>query len=180
MKSLKKLRKRSIVLLSAALLLISGVIAAYHKVQVRSTVMRNKPSAFGTRIATLQFNTRVRILSKKGGFLYISSPKGRGYVYKSAIIPQNSFNKQYANLQSSQDYSDSAVTAATKGFADAEVNYRRDRHSDARYDLVERVIKEINFDRSAGWWKNFRRQGNIGEYRRLKKSPYYNYFGRQR
>lgn len=180
MKSLKQLKKRTTATVTLLLLLTAGVIMASYKVQVRSTIMRSQASAFSSKVAVLNFNTPVRILATQGGFYHISTAMGRGYVYKSAIIPQKSFNSQYASLKSSQDYSDSAVTAATKGFSDAEVNYRRDHGAGARYDLVDRVIQEINFDREADWWQDFRRQGQIGEYRKLVRSPYYNYFGRQK
>ena len=97
--------------------------------------------------------------------MYSYRLRTRGYVYKSAVVNQNRFNKQYVTLRNSGSYSKDAITAATKGFSKTEVGYST-RHRGARYDLVRRIMRFHRFSHSASWWENFRRVGGLGEYRK--------------
>ena len=159
--------KRVGIILTLAVTLTWSAAAATQRVQVRKTTLRRTPSAFGRRAGTLFFNDRVRIIKTQRGFYQIYSYRlrRRGFVYKSSIVPQNRFNKHYVKLRDSGKFSGDAVTAATKGFSDAETQYRS-RHRGMRYDLVYKINKTMRFTHDEGWWQNFRKVGGLGEYRK--------------
>jgi len=166
------MKRFSVVLAVLTLTLTATALEAeQYKIQVRQTTLRATASAFGARVATLQFNTAVSILGQQGGFYQISSPYGNGYVTKSAVVPQSAFNSQYVAVQNTASYSQDAATAATKGFSDAEV--QESRKPGARYDLMRQAMEFSKINRDESWWAEFRRAGFLGENRRMIQNKGY-------
>ncbi len=132
----------------------------------------------GRVITERKFSTKVRIIKQKGPYYYISTRKGKGYVFKTAIDNLKSFKKHYAEIDTSKGYSSDSLTAATKGFSKAETSYNKD--AELRYDLVNKVLNFSKNHKVVKNWKKFRSDGKIGEYKILIKSKYYKYYQRRK
>jgi len=166
------MKRFSVVLAVLALTLTATALEAeQYKIQVRQTILRATASAFGARVATLQFNTVVSILGQQGGFYQIASPYGNGYVTMSAVVSQSAFDSQYVAVKNTSAYSQDAATAATKGFSDAEV--QESRKPGARYDLMRQAMEFSKITRDESWWAEFRRAGSLGENRQMAQNKGY-------
>lgn len=165
---------RRLTFVVAALLIAltaTAIHAEQYRIQVRQTVLRATASAFGARVATLDFNTVVSVLGQSGGFYQVSSPSGTGYVTKTAVVAQSAFDGQYVAVRNTGSYSQDAATAATKGFSDAEV--QESRKPGARYDLMRQAMEFSKVTRDESWWTTFRNAGFLGEHRRMIQNKGY-------
>jgi len=157
-----------------ALLVLFGTASVFgesYRIQVRRTVLRATASAFGAQIAALEFNTAVNVLGETGGFVQVSTAWGTGFVAKTAIASQGSFDRQYVSVKNANNYSQDAATAATKGFSDAET--QESQKPGARYDLVRQALDFAQLDRADEWWRSFRSLGFLGENRRMTVNKSY-------
>jgi len=150
----------------------------YYVIKVRRTSLKEKPLAFSRVITELKFSTKVRIIKQKGPYYYISTRKGKGYVFRTAIDDHKSFKKHYAQIDTSRGYSSDSLTAATKGFSKAETSYNK--NTELRYDLVNKALNFSKNHKIVNNWKKFRQKGKIGEYKVLINSKYYKYFSRRK
>lgn len=164
--------KKSALLILALILLPVLNFAKGYRIKVVYTRLRSRPNAFSRTKAKLRFNTWVNVIKKKGFFYYVSSKYGRGYITKTAVIGSNKFKSRYKNVRSGSTGRD-GVTAATKGFTKAETQYRNNSGRRARYDLVNKVMRQYSFETEEAGWTRFRKKGYLGEYRKMKRNRYY-------
>lgn len=162
----------------------SKLIVTYGKARVFQ-----KPSAFSQQVMRVKFAANVVVEKTVGLWVQVKTSQGKnlGYIHRDALIDQDTFDRQTAELQKRQDAKykkgvsgfseEEEIAASTKGFSeeeeiaastkgfnkDVEGKYKK-QHPKYRYDLVDRINNQGDVPNLVSAYKSWRQQGSLGEY----------------
>lgn len=134
--------------------LIFGSVAAKESVkstmsiQVKNTILRDKPSFLGKNLATLKYAQTVRMIETQNGWakVFISNLRKNGWLHLSSLSDKRIVLKQNAqNVQTTA--SSGEIIMAGKGFSkEVEERYKQE-HTNLDYALVD-VVERQNISNS--------------------------------
>ena len=130
-----------------ALMIVGAAWAAEksRQVQVRETTLRDKPSALGKVLGTLQYGERVQVGEGDEAWSRVSVQERDGWVRSSALTSKKiklAAGDGSANVTASGE----EIALAGKGMAEAEKQYRQDNADlGEAFAFVDRMEKEPLF-----------------------------------
>lgn len=133
---------RSVGGLLAALLVLAGLVWAAGEmmsVQVRTGQLRSRPSFLGSRIAEVDYGTRVTVLARRGSWVEVQDPDGRqGWLHESALS-EKSLTMSSGDVEAASGASGDEIALAGKGFNEQVEKEYRKQNTKLDYTWVDRM-----------------------------------------
>lgn len=126
--------------------LIFGIVYANENtvsVQVKSTVLRDKPSFLGKKLANLKYAQTVKLQKQQGAWakVFVNNLKKNGWLHSSALSDKRIVLKQNGyNVGTSA--SSGEIIMAGKGFSKEVEDQYRATHRNLNYTLVDAVERQ--------------------------------------
>jgi SH3-like domain-containing protein len=152
---------RLTVLILAALLIVSIVIAETLIIKVKTTNLRKEPKFYSPTIVVLKAGESVEKIETKGDWFKVKTTKGTiGWLHSSAVQTKKlrlaSTDKSLRSSASAEE-----VAMASKGFNKQVEDSYKAKHGDVSYAWVDRMLK---LTVSAKQIESFLKRGKLGEF----------------